>query len=107
MRSHLRTLLADHGTVLTALRLFDDQDKPETASFGSGEFSGTILDTLRRAGAPMCARDIAEALGGGTDARRPGVQGFAPRVRNELSRLSDRLEGVLRDRTTYWRDHES
>jgi hypothetical protein len=102
-RVRLKSLMADRGTLLAALRLFEDQDKPESVSLGSGALSRAILDTIRQAGRPVCARDIAEAMtAGGTPDKRE-FDALLARVRNGLMRLSDKLDGEVRDRTTYWK----
>jgi hypothetical protein len=52
---------------------------------------------------PVSARDIAEALTVGQTLGKQEFDGLLARVRNGLTWLPDRLEGELRDRTTYWR----
>ena len=51
----------------------------------------------------MSPRDIAEALTAGATLDTREFNALLARVRNGLTRLSDKLDGELRDRTTYWR----
>ena len=67
-------------------------------------FNRTILEVIRDAGQPMAVREIAHVL-----AQRPGrpldkreVGLVVARVRNAMPRLSDRLDGSQRERTTHW-----
>jgi hypothetical protein len=101
----LRTLAHDKATVAGALRLFENEANPDRVSLGiqSGAFARTILDTLREAGEPLSARGIAEALVKGKTLERADFNMLIARVRNALPRLSDRLDGEKRERTTYWR----
>ena len=103
----LKGLASDKATVTRALRLFEAEDAPSPVSLGfpSGAFSRTILDTIREADRPVCARDIAERLAAktGRTMEQPKRSQLLARVRNAMSRLSDKLDGELRDRTTYWR----
>ena len=98
-----KTLLADRGTLLAAPRPFEKQDRPEVSAFGSGELSRAILATIRKAGVPVSAPDIAKAMAAGRTLDKREFDGLLARVRNGSTRLSDRLEGEFRDRTTYWR----
>ena len=102
-RVRLKTLMADRATLHAALRLFETEDAPERVSLGSGALSRSILDTIRQAEAPVCARDIAEAMTAGQTLGKPEFNALLARVRNELMRLSDQLDGEQRERTTYWR----
>lgn len=103
----LKVLASERETVIKALRLFDDQGQAGTFSLGiaTGSFARTILETIRDSDFPLCARDIAERLA--TRSEKPldksEMQRLLGRVRNGLSRLSDQLDGELRDRTTYLR----
>ena len=86
----------------------DDADKPGAPSLGiqAGAFTRTILDTPRRAEAPLSARDIMEALARDRAGRPLDKQEFnlpIARLRNTIPRLGDKLDGELRERTTYWR----
>jgi hypothetical protein len=71
----------------------------------SGAFTRTILETLRDAGEPLSIRQMAERLSGRAgrplDAREFNL--LVARVRNAVPRLGDKLDGELRDRTTFWR----
>jgi hypothetical protein len=51
----------------------------------------------------VCARDIAEAPTAGKTLDKREFDALLARVRNGLTRLSDRLDRELRDRTTYRR----
>src|SRR5580692_9271214 len=84
-RVRLRTLAADRSVILAALRLFEAEDAPESVSPGSGALSRTILDTIRTADRPMCARDIAETLAAGRTLSGPEFKGLLARVRNGLT----------------------
>lgn len=103
----LKVLTADKATVMRALRLFEAEETPGTFSLGIqiGAFRRTILDTLREADAGLSARDIADRLASraGRPLERQEFNMLVARVRNAIPRMSDRLEGELRDRTTYWR----
>jgi hypothetical protein len=101
----LRVLAHDKATIAGALRLFENEVNPDRVSLGiqSGAFARTILDTLRQAGEPLSARGIAEALTVGKTLERVEFNMLIARVRNALPRLSDRLEGERRERTTFWR----
>lgn len=104
----LRTLAHDKATVSGALRLFENEENPDRVSLGiqSGAFARTILDTLREAGEPLSARGIAEALAKGKPLDKAEFGMLIARVRNALPRLSDKLDGEKRDRTTFWRVRE-
>lgn len=71
----------------------------------SGAFTRTILEVLRDSGQPLCVREIADTLAKRSqrslDKREFNL--VVARVRNAMPRLSDRLEGELRGRTTFWR----
>ena len=106
----LRALAADRATIQAAIRLFETEDgeRPGAPSLGiqAGAFSRTVLDTLRRAETPLSARGIAEAMArerAGRALERQEIEMLVARVRNTLPRLSDKLDGELRDRTTFWR----
>ena len=70
----------------------------------AGAFTRTILEAIWDAGQPLCVREIADVLakraGRPLDRRELGLA--VARVRNAMLRLSDRLDGQLRGRTTYW-----
>jgi hypothetical protein len=104
----LKVLEAERLTINRALRLFEPEDAPKSAAalgYPAGAFSRVILDTLRQASEPLSARQIAEKLT--ESAERPldkrEFGGLLARVREAMPRLSDRLDGELRERTTYWR----
>jgi hypothetical protein len=100
----LRKLAHDKAIITAALRLFD-QDGTEVPALGipRGSFTRIVLETLRDADKPLSIRDIAERLATGKtlDKRQMGM--LVARVRNAVPRLSDQLEGDLRERTTFWR----
>ena len=104
MEHRLKGLANDKATIARALRLFEDTGTEAPAlGIPRGSFNRTILDTLRTAGEALSARQIAERMAGSKalDKRQAGL--LVAQVRNALPRLSDRLEGELRDRTTFWR----
>jgi hypothetical protein len=104
----LRTLAKDKDTIARALRLFDP-DAGQSGSFSLGIASGTfgraILELLRDSPEPLCASEITDALASRSEKPLDKGQRVAllARVRNALARNSDRLDGELRGRTTYWR----
>ena len=102
-RARLKGLETDRGTILAALRLFETEDAPERVSLGSGALSRSILEAIRQADQPVCAREITEALAAGQTLGKPEFNALLARVRNELMRLSDQLDREQRERTTYWR----
>jgi len=65
-------------------------------------FARTILGVLRRASEPISARQIAEIEQSGRDMDARSARMVMDRVRNAMPRLSDKLDGELRGRTTYW-----
>jgi hypothetical protein len=95
--------LTDRGTILAALPLFEAEQPPKRVALGSGALSRTTLETIQKADAPMCARDIAEALTAGQTLSKPEFNALLARVRNGLTRLWDRLDGEQRERMTFWR----
>lgn len=105
----LKMLTADRATVTKALRLFEVQDPREIGAISigvpSGAFARMILDVIRQAGDSLSARQITEALAVRSakplDPRQ--FDTLLARVRNALLRLSEQLDGELRDRTTFWR----
>ena len=101
-------VLGEHKTIITqALRLMGEEtgEGPVSLGIASGAFTRTILDVLRQADRPMCVRDIADVLvqRAGKTLDRREFNLVVARVRNAMPRLSDQLEGELRDRTTFWR----
>lgn len=52
----------------------------------------------------MCVREIADVLAqrAGRPLDKRGLGQVVARVRNAMPRLSDKLDGELRGRTTYW-----
>ena len=73
--------------------------------YGQQKLTRTILEVLRNSAQPMTVRDIADVLitraGRTLDRRETNL--VVARARNAMPRLSDRLEGELRERTTFWR----
>lgn len=103
----LKTLASERVTISEALRIMGAETNEGAVSLGiaTGAFSRTILEVLRDAEQPMGVRDIAAVLARRAprplDKRESGL--LNQRIRNVIPRLSDQLEGELRDRTTYWR----
>jgi hypothetical protein len=103
----LKTLASERVTIAEALRIMGGQTSEGAVSLGiaTGTFTRTILEVLRDAEQPMGVRDIAAVLAKRAprplDKRESGL--LNQRIRNVMPRLSDQLEGELRDRTTFWR----
>jgi hypothetical protein len=103
----LRVLAMDRDVLARALVIMGSDPGEGTVSLGiaAGAFARTILDVIRPANQPLSVREIAEALapraGKPLDKREMAM--LVARVRNAMPRLSDRLDGELRDRTTFWR----
>ena len=103
----LVVLGGDRDTIMAAIRIMGGSAQEGAVSLGiaSGAFTRTILEVLRDAAQPMTVRDIADVLIGraGRPLDRRETNLVVARVRNAMPRLSDRLEGELKERTTYWR----
>lgn len=83
----------------------DTSEGAVSLGIASGEFSRTILEALRDASEPLGVRGIADALiarAGKTLDRRETNLVVAPGCGTAMPRLSDRLEGELWERTTFW-----
>jgi hypothetical protein len=81
------------------LRMFDggaDSKSIAPLGFRSGGFSRTILEAIREADVPVCAREIAERLAVNLD--KAEFTGLLARVREAVRRMSDKLDGDLRGR---------
>src|SRR5258708_3263151 len=76
----LKVPASERDTIVAAPRIMGGETNEGAVTLGiaSGAFSRTILEVPRDTEEPLC-------------------------VRNVTPRLSDQLEGELRDRTTYWR----
>jgi hypothetical protein len=98
-------LMADKATIHAALKVMGSDSNEGAVALGiqRGAFSRTILEVLRDA-EPLSVRDIAAALmkKSGKDLDGHEFSMVVARVRNTTPRLSDRLDGQLRGRTTYW-----
>jgi hypothetical protein len=103
----LKSLASDRAIIVEALRIMGGDATEEAVALGirPGTFTRTILDVLRDADGPLCVRDIADVLAKRSE--RPldkrEVNLVVARVRNVMPRLSDQLDGELRERTTFWR----
>ena len=107
----LVVLGSDRDTITAALRIIgsDASEGAVSLGFASGEFSRTILEVLRDSDRPMTVRDIADVLvtraGRPLDRRETNL--VVARVRNAMPRLSDKQDGELNGRTTFWRVKET
>lgn len=104
-------LTRDKATIRAALLIVGGETNEGAVALGiqRGAFSRTILEVLRDASEPMGVRDIARALmrRSGKDLEGREFKMVVDRVRNAVPRMSDRLEGELRGRATYWRIRET
>ncbi len=104
-------LRGDMLTIDDAIRIFDPNNAPQarpkparTASHG--QFSRAVLDTLRRAAAPMSCRQIAEQVAAkcGIDASTTHAMNLLTnRVRGTLARKRIGLVSEQRGDTILWR----
>ena len=107
----LKAQANDKDTITRALAIMGSDTIEGAVSLGiaSGAFTRTILEVIRDADRAMCVREIAETLavraGRPLDKREFGL--VVARVRNAMPRLSDRLDGELRNRTVYWQLKQS
>lgn len=103
----LKALASDKDTITRTVAIMGSDTAEGAVSLGiaSGAFTRTILEVIRDAEQALCVREIAEVLairaGRSLDKREFNL--VVARVRNAMPRLSDRLEGELRGRTTYWK----
>lgn len=103
----IKELTSDKATITDALRIMGVDPGEGAVALGikPGTFTRTILDMLRDADQPLCVREIAGKLAERSerplDKRERNL--VVARVRNVMPRLSDQLDGELRERTTYWR----
>lgn len=103
----VKALAADKAVIMEALRIMGAETGEGAVSLGiaSGAFTRTILEVIRDSDRPMCVREIAHVLvqraGKLLDRRETNL--VVARVRNAMARLSDQLNGELRERTTFWR----
>jgi hypothetical protein len=103
----IKELTSDKATIMDALRIMGAETSEGAVSLGiaAGTFSRTILEVLRDAEQPMSVRDIAAVLARRAprplNKRESGL--LNQRIRNVIPRLSDQLDGELRERTTFWR----
>lgn len=103
----LKSLASDRVIIVEALRIMGGDATEGAVALGirPGTFTRTILDVLRDASGPLCVREIADVLAKRSerplDKREHNL--VVARVRNVMPRLSDQLDGELRERTTYWR----
>ena len=108
-------LHVDLEAIDRTIRIFDPTAIPTTikpkaprlvAAGQHGGFTRAVLGTLRRAGAPMTARDIANQVAPlfGLDMSAPDkANGAINRVRSALTRTREGVVGDRRGDTIFWR----
>jgi hypothetical protein len=100
------TLANEKDTIIRALAIMGSETPEGVVSLGiaSGAFTRTILEVIRDTDRSLCVREIADVLAqrAGRPLDRREFNLVVARVRNAMPRLSDRLDGEMRGRTSYW-----
>jgi hypothetical protein len=102
----LKALARDQETITKALAIMGSENVEGAVSLGiaTGAFTRTILEVIRDADRPLCVREIAYVLTqrAGRQLNKREFNLEVARIRNAMPRLSDQLDGKLRERTTFW-----